>query len=210
LLHLDVPLASSCTVGTKEPESPKARQWRVVLGGSGSNIWSFEEKNVSDDALEVDMVGPGALSADVHAIIVDALIDLELPATIGRTAKERGPGGWSDSVNPLEIYLAAPAGIVFTKLLQSTADDAYRRLKSWTEGIFAKLRRESGTDHVAVSMRNLTLFGDNLPDEAYEQLLDILRGNPDLSAHLTWDVPRDEEGRPYVGAPARWLFDRVG
>jgi hypothetical protein len=157
---------------------------------------------------EVQIVGPGAESTAVQEAVLRAAAELDVPVRIARASNDRGPGGFTDWADALAVFLAAPAGVVFTKFLEMAAEDAHKQLKKWIEGLFDRLRRAAGTDQVALQVRNLTLYyeEDGLPEEAYRQLLDILRENPGLEAGLIWDVPRDDEGRPYGGVPARWTF----
>jgi hypothetical protein len=157
---------------------------------------------------EVEIVGPGAESAEVQDAVLRATAELGVPSRITRSSNDPGPGGVSDWVDSLTVFLAAPAGIFFTKFLQMSAEDAHKQMKKWTEGLFERLRHASGTDKVTLQVQNLSLFyeEEGLPDEAYRQLIDILRENPRLDVWLTWDVPRNDEGRPYAGVPARWNF----
>jgi hypothetical protein len=154
----------------------------------------------------VDLRGPSAESSGVQDALIDACAEIDFSAEVERASVDRGEGGFAPFTG-LEIWLAVPAAIFFKKFVESAADDAYKQMKSWTSRFFARIRAEANGEHIGLFTEDLQLYDNDEPDEAaYQELLAILRANPGLKVQIRWDLPRDPDGNPYVGASFRWIF----
>jgi|tagenome__1003787_1003787.scaffolds.fasta_scaffold20220448_2 hypothetical protein len=157
--------------------------------------------------INLEVRGPGATSRELQDVLSSAFADLGASAESFLASEEHGDGGISDWANPLLVYLSLPAGVVFTKYLQLSTEDSYKQMKAWTQSLFKRLSQSSRTDQIGIMFSNLRLYADDdLTDDAYRQLIDILKENPNLEADLTWGPPRGQDGVPYKGVPPRWNF----